>query len=240
MNIDMQDRINQKPVVVQVMDIIKEMIITEQLKINEQIPSEMELAKMFGVSRPTIREAIKIYNFLGVLKSYTGKGTFVSDSSNISTEALSWTILLDKKNINEIMELRETIERRCIRIIIDKSLDNNSFKKEIMSKLDESIHKMEDGIKYNYIEIINDADYNFHYSIIEGSGIKLYITIFKTLESFLRSGINKTHIKLQNKKIILLEHKNIYESIKSLDEIKLNTALDNHFNDIFSKQIIDN
>ena len=108
----------------QVMEEIKNLIATGRYKVYDQIPPESELADMFGVSRPTIREAIKIFNYLGVLKSYTGKGTFVSDSENISIEALTWSILLADNEVSELIELREVIEQRGLENLTQKYKKN--------------------------------------------------------------------------------------------------------------------
>jgi DNA-binding FadR family transcriptional regulator len=70
-------KISKKTVVEQVMDQVKELIVTGQFRVNDTIPPEVELAKMFGIGRSTIREAIKLFNYLGILKSEPGKGTRV-------------------------------------------------------------------------------------------------------------------------------------------------------------------
>ena len=46
-------------------------------KPNERLPSEIELARSFGVSRPVVREALMSLQALGFTASQTGKGTFV-------------------------------------------------------------------------------------------------------------------------------------------------------------------
>ena len=62
-------KIKQKTIVEQVMEEIKNLIASGQYKVDDKIPSEAELCEMFGVSRPTIREAIKVFNYLGVLEA---------------------------------------------------------------------------------------------------------------------------------------------------------------------------
>ena len=52
---------------------------------------------MFGVGRSSIREAIKIFNYLGIMESKAALGTFISERSNISREALTWALLLGKE-----------------------------------------------------------------------------------------------------------------------------------------------
>jgi DNA-binding transcriptional regulator YhcF (GntR family) len=71
------EKIRKKTVVAQVMDKIRELIASRQFKTGDRIPTEGELARMLGIGRSSIRKAIKVFNYLGVLDSQTAKGTFV-------------------------------------------------------------------------------------------------------------------------------------------------------------------
>ena len=88
------DKIRQQTVVAQVMGEIRELIASNAYAAGDKIPTEKELAERFGVGRSSIREAIKIFTYLGVLESRAALGTFVRDRSQISSEALSWSLLL--------------------------------------------------------------------------------------------------------------------------------------------------
>ena len=56
---------------------IRDLIFRGQLKPGEQIMPERELAQALGVSRPTVREAIKQLVTMGLLEHRQGQGTFV-------------------------------------------------------------------------------------------------------------------------------------------------------------------
>lgn len=89
--------VKQKTVVFQVIEQLKQMIATGRLKPNEKVPNEYELAEMFGVGRSSIREALKIFQYLGVVELRNPKGTFICENSNISSESLLWSMLLGKR-----------------------------------------------------------------------------------------------------------------------------------------------
>jgi len=112
--------IKPKTVVEQVMEKIKELIASGQFGVSDQIPTEAELAQMFGIGRSSIREAIKVFNYLGILESRKAKGTFVCDRTNISTEAITWSLLLGKNDIYEIIEMRESIELWCLTVLTER------------------------------------------------------------------------------------------------------------------------
>jgi DNA-binding FadR family transcriptional regulator len=70
-------KINRHRVVDQVREQLTAEIKAGNLKVNERLPSENELARTFGVSRPVIREALTSLEALGLTSSRNGSGTFV-------------------------------------------------------------------------------------------------------------------------------------------------------------------
>lgn len=64
----------------QVADLIRSAIHTGQLAVDERLPTEEELARRFGISRPTVREALKVLAAQNLIRSRRGPtgGTFVN------------------------------------------------------------------------------------------------------------------------------------------------------------------
>ena len=63
--------------------ILKMIEVENRFSIGDKLPNENELAKELGVSRSTLREAIKILTTNGVLEIKRGKGTFVTNNTII-------------------------------------------------------------------------------------------------------------------------------------------------------------
>lgn len=72
------DESNPIPKYLQISTWLKELIQTGRYKADEQLPSEVELAKMCGVNRNTLRQAIGELTVAGLLRKEKGTGTFVS------------------------------------------------------------------------------------------------------------------------------------------------------------------
>lgn len=77
------------PLYKQIVQIITSDIETGKLKFGEKLPSELELAEIFGVSRITIRTSVDELQKLGVVKRSRGKGTFVEKQAE--------TVVLERK-----------------------------------------------------------------------------------------------------------------------------------------------
>lgn len=73
---------------VQIREILKARILSEDIKANDKIPPETDLADIFGVSRMTAREAVMDLVQQGLLYRHVGRGTFVSPSSRKRNEIL--------------------------------------------------------------------------------------------------------------------------------------------------------
>ena len=73
-----------------VIDNIRQMIADGELQAGQKLPSERELAEKFNVSRVPIREALKILEYMGVLDSSPGDGTYVKNTSAQVSTALSF------------------------------------------------------------------------------------------------------------------------------------------------------
>ena len=84
---------------------------TETWAPGTKIPPEVELAKLFDVSRCTIREAVKSLQIAGFLRSRAGSGTFVSERAPtlLQTQALAG-IMADPAALRELVQARYILE----------------------------------------------------------------------------------------------------------------------------------
>ncbi len=73
-------------------------------KIGDQMPNEMELSDELGISRATLREAIKILISQNVLEVRRGIGTFVSHTPGLSTDPLGLDYILIAEEKREVMK----------------------------------------------------------------------------------------------------------------------------------------
>ena len=195
------------------MEELKNLIASGRYKVHDQIPTENELAEMFGIARTSIREAIKIFNYMGILESHTGKGTYVSDRANINTEALTWSILLGQDNIYELVELREVLEQRGLQALLSKqALDPKSFE-ACKQTLAAEIENMREGVRQSSIDRVIKADYAFHEAVIRESKNKLFLDIYHTLKGFMHAEIKNIVSKLEPSEVIRY-HTDIYDAIQ--------------------------
>lgn len=105
-----------------IMDQLTNLIVQGKLKSGDRLPSERELSEMFGVSRTSIREAIKGLSKVGLFRIIPGKGTYIeSDTENV--KSLAYTFLLSEKDINSLYEAREVVQAEMSRLAAERATE---------------------------------------------------------------------------------------------------------------------
>ena len=109
-----------------VVEKIKSLLIEKHLKPGDLIPSETILSEQLGVSRGSIREAMKILSAYGVVDVRRGAGTYISDSGNRKIfDPLLFSILVSNADYGELVEIRQMMEKGVIDLIIRNARDED-------------------------------------------------------------------------------------------------------------------
>ena len=109
-------RIKRKAIGQQVVSRILELIRTGSLRAGDRLPAERELIEIFGISRPSLREALRALSTLGVVRSQHGGGAYVSDlDARTLLAPLDFYISLTKANFADAFESRRVIEIEIVR-----------------------------------------------------------------------------------------------------------------------------
>ena len=89
----------------------KDLISRGVLKAGSKLPPERELARMFGVSRSSLRQALKFLDIMGVLVQRVGDGSYLgSGASVILNEPLEFLVGLEGIDLDELVEARLIVE----------------------------------------------------------------------------------------------------------------------------------
>lgn len=115
-----QDKVDIEPikrvsVVEQAIQKIYDLIISQDLKEHDKLPPERQLSEMLGISRNSLREAIRVLDMLGIVRVDQGSG-MVIDASRVSdsvTMHLSFALLINRDKLNELFEARLVVEAEC-------------------------------------------------------------------------------------------------------------------------------
>ncbi|MFQ6948770.1 MAG: FadR/GntR family transcriptional regulator [Blautia hansenii] len=227
-------KVTTQSVVQRVIDSLTDAMINRHLRPGDKIPTESELAESLGVGRNSIREAIKILVYLGVLEIRRAEGTFVCEGfSESMIDPMIYGIILDKEESYEnLMELRELIEAGVMRLAMQKAnAEDLEILKEKKNRLEKEILEGPDNI-----ENIFQADNCFH-DTISSMGknplvnkidkvvrVLTYSMRFHSVKGMLDSGRGEE---------LFEAHQKIYEMIEKHDVKDINEAVRNtYFTDV--------
>lgn len=190
-----------KPLYFQLKEIFHDKIESEELTEGDMIPSENELQKIYGVSRATVRKAIELLVYDGLMDKKKGKGTFVK-----------------RRKIEEQLPVLKSFTEEMIGIDAGKQVISVKYTKPspaIMARLSlsagENVFSLKRlmlvdgkplGILHSYIpakfKLSLDEDYSKSlYRILEKNGIRLK-EADQTIEA---SMSNKEQTRLMGQKI---------------------------------------
>lgn len=98
-----------------VQEAIRAYILGNQLRAGDLLPPESELARQLGVSRNSVREAVKALQSLGILDSRHGAGVYVrAFTLEPLLAGLSYGLLFELRELGELLEIRRVLEKGLI------------------------------------------------------------------------------------------------------------------------------
>jgi GntR family transcriptional repressor for pyruvate dehydrogenase complex len=208
-----------------IIDSIKSDIVAEKLHSGQKLLPERELAKQFGVSRTSIREALRTLEILGVIESIQGSGNFITGNIEKSlVESMSMMFLLQQIDSLQISQLREALEIKAALLAVE------GISEEQITRLEEIVREMSTTTD----EKINTAlDKELHYTIAVASKNSIIIQILTILSELIHINIRdrRSEILSDNTNVVRLQkiHEELVEGIKNRDADATYQAISKHF-----------
>lgn len=200
---------------------IEAFIFNKNLQPGDKLPGERELAVMFSVGRPIVREALSALNALDLVEIHHGKGVFVKKFSfedYIASLNNDIQMMLFSENIS-IQDMWET------RILIEPpicALASQKATKENLEDLKNTIQNCEKASDFPRMAAM------FHRKIAECAGNKIIVFIMSSLLT-LR---NKTRLNVMQKEQYQAEtskfHRQIFSAIQNRDAGSAQKLMLNH------------
>jgi GntR family transcriptional repressor for pyruvate dehydrogenase complex len=105
-------------------DTIKQMIVRGELTAGQRLPAERDLAAQLGLSRPSLREAIRALIALNILESRHGEGTFVSSlEPDLLTEPIDFVLQVNDGGMTALFEARRVLEAGIAALAAERATD---------------------------------------------------------------------------------------------------------------------
>ena len=207
------------------MEQIRNLIKEGKLKPGDKLPAEQMLAKEFGTSRPSVREALSALEILGITESRGGKGNFIKDTPGSPIFEQEFMELEEEESPFELLEARKALE------IEIASLAAKKASQEDINSIDESLRNMEKAL--GNIPKMMEFDREFHINIAKAAHNNLLFSMMTYLSNLLKE---KLWVNMKEKtwnlpgypQKYLKEHNEIFNAIKNKDSKNARKQVNHH------------
>lgn len=221
-------RIEQPSITQEIMRQIKQQIAQGTLKKGDRLPSERRLAEMFGISRASTREALKVLEMMGLVKCVQGSGTFIGGSMESSlTQPLSVMFLLEQGSLSQVLEIRRALEVTAAALAAqyadaDVTQELERLCAQIEAQPDEQLRVQ--------------ADRAFHYTIARAAQNPLLSTMLNASSVLIENLIADARQRMLGSSTmgaeINMQHRSIVSAIKSKNAPMAEAAMRAHMDAI--------
>ena len=201
---------------------IKAMIVDNNLEPGSKLPSERYLVKAFGISRASIREALRMLEIMGLVEVKPGKGVYVKGLTGDLFMPLTSLVSARREGLQQHFEARLLLEPEAAALAAKRASENDIKQiRKVMDKFQK--HVDED----NLVAIIR-GDIEFHRLIANATNNR---TIEIVMNTITRHDFDGWKMALRTKRRpvdTIPEHEKIFDAIAAGDEKKAKSAMRSH------------
>lgn len=190
---------------------VKSMITSGELRPGDRLPPEKELSERLGLSRSSMREAVKALEVIRVLDVKRGDGTYVTSlEPRLLLEAMSFVVdLHDDDSVLELFQVRRILEPAAT------GLAARNMAPETTAVLRQQIGSVNDATT---VEDLVDHDIDFHSTIVRASGNAYLATLIDSLSSnTVRARVWRGLTQADSVSRTLSEHRAIVDALERGD-----------------------
>lgn len=223
---------NKKKISYSIIEQFIDLICNGSLKTNDRLPPERQLTEKFSVSRATLREALSAMEVIGIIETRAGAGRYVTDLDIIPfVQMIARLLLMSTLEENELLELREILEREAIHLIIARGASSDD-----LTPLHDQLDLMERSLIKEDLETSAAADLCFHQTLFSLSDNHVLYFAGRCISSILESSVKYNRDKIlcnpDNLETLYTQHRLIYCALVQKDEEAAQRLLSKHLNQV--------
>jgi GntR family transcriptional repressor for pyruvate dehydrogenase complex len=202
---------------------LREMIHSGELRPGDRLPPERDLAKLLGVSRPTLRAAIRSLAAVGVLQSRQGAGTFVvksEGSPSLDSSPLRLMASLHGFTSEEMFEARQSLEMAIAGLAAERATSDH------LASLSEEIAGMYASLDDPEQFLVHDM--RFHQAVAAASGNRILTSLMNMVATILFDVRRKTVSRAKDLKESAEMHRHVYRAIRERSAEAARNAMRDH------------
>lgn len=205
--------IQRKNVCESIVEDVIEKIKNKDLRPGDKLPNEKEMAEEFGVSRISLREALRFLSAKGLVVTRHGEGSFINEyDPNLIAETFYNFSLLTDNPITEMLELRKIMEMEAAKLCAKNATEEEIKEIEEYKNLREA--ECEKGENF---DMRFEYDRLFHLSIAKASHNHIFFKFIETIHLTIELHQREYTKNLENIKHTTSFHNKICKALKKRD-----------------------
>jgi GntR family transcriptional repressor for pyruvate dehydrogenase complex len=189
----------------------------------DRLPSERELVERFGVSRVSVREAIRALEALGQVSVQHGRGVFVLDRRSSVGEPMARWLDIHRDEVAELLDVRAALDGLAVQQAV---LRGREPEIEAIEVAHEAFRAAVEGGAATEELVRLDAD--FHLAIAEASANRLLYDLLVDLNAYLSSHRHFALSPAGRPALSLEEHERILDAVLCRDVERARDAMASH------------
>ncbi|NGN91275.1 FadR family transcriptional regulator [Nocardioides sp. KC13] len=165
----------------QAIDGMRELLTDGEWAVGARIPPEPELAAALGVSRNTVREAVRALAHTGLLEVRRGDGTYVAAANEV---AAMMRRQVGRVDLQHVLEVRHAIETQAAALAAQRRTDDD------LQALTAIMERRATAVAAGDADAFVDADAEFHLGVVTATHNPLLIELYAGFEDTLRTMIH--------------------------------------------------
>ncbi len=205
---------------------IEQRILKGELRVGDQLPPERELGEQFGVSRTAVREAVKALRQKGLLETYPGRGTFITDgTSQAMRHSLNLVVSLGAAHGSaDLVQVREILEPEIAALAAVRVTP------EQLAALDKAIGVMNAAL--NDAEAFIEGDLDFHLTLAEATQNDIIPILIDSIVDLLREQRKRIFLTPGGAQRGQIHHKRILKAVRQHDPDAARKAMRAHLRQV--------
>ena len=200
-------------------------------QVGDKLPNEINLSKMFDISRGTMREALNILRVKGIIKVYRGRGTFVQNVESLVTDEDFYTLMDANIDMTELLEVRFLFEPQIAYLAALRASDGE------VKEIEEWCERINDNIKLGKDR--TKEELAFHNAIANATHNDFLKKLLPIINIGIGSGVLNAKDNDEMSQRTIFDHNRISKSIKDKDPMHAKIAMETHILNIAQLADID-
>lgn len=219
-------KIKNKRIFEEVIEQIRLQIVNGDIKPGDRLPPERTLSELIGVHRNSIREALKILEYMGIVESKPGAGTILSDiGKDILKERVSnITKFSPRTFLIELIELREALEPHMAALAAERATS------EDIKAMEAAINDLKSEVSHG--QKLSSADERLHLAIAKATHNTTFLRLTEPVMSMLSEFRERSQRIAGRRKDVFGEHERILLAIRGKNPKAAREAMKNHLGQI--------